>query len=65
MTLEMQRLYLKEILDELSNYNRILNDDCSRVNEDSVNRLVAVHSILTSPYPLNVPSVGQCSSQNS
>ena len=29
MSIEMQRLILKEILDELQNYDRILNKDCN------------------------------------
>ena len=46
MTLEMQRLYLKEILDVLNNYDRIMNKDCSKIKDEIMNDLVDIHSIL-------------------
>ena len=47
MSIEMQRLLLKEIKEELSNIDRILNDDCCRVNDYTANKLSKIHSILT------------------
>ena len=47
MSIEMQRLLLKEIKEELSNIDRILNDDCCCVDDDTANKLSKIHFILT------------------
>ena len=47
MSIEMQRLLLKEIKEELSNIDRILNNDCCRVDDYTANQLSKIHSILT------------------
>lgn len=47
MSIEMQRLLLKEIKEELSNIDRILNEDCCKVDNYTANKLSKIHSILT------------------
>ena len=46
MSIEMQRLYLKEILEELSNIDRILNEDYCRVSKEYEEKLVTIHTII-------------------
>jgi len=43
----MQRLLLKEIKEELSNIDRILNEDCCKVDDYTANKLSKMYSILT------------------
>lgn len=42
----MQRLILKEILDELQNYDRILNSDRDKLNKETCQKLLHIHSCL-------------------
>lgn len=46
MSIDMQRLLLKEIKEELSNIDRILNEDCCKVDDCTANKLSKIHSIL-------------------
>ena len=46
MSLEMQRLVLKEIMEELKNYDRILNSDNDRLNIETCKKLLFVHDYL-------------------
>ena len=46
MSIEMQRLYLKEIQEELSNIDRILNKDCDKVSKKYEEKLVTIHNII-------------------
>lgn len=47
MSIDMQRLLLKEIKEELFNIDRILNEDCCKVDNKTANKLSKIHSILT------------------
>ena len=47
MSIEMQRLILKEILCELKNLDRIINDDCCVVNKETEVKLFKIHRLLT------------------
>ena len=46
MTIDMQRLLLKEIMDVLKNYSRIVNDDRDPLNSDCCGRIKKAHAIL-------------------
>lgn len=47
MSIEMQRLLLKEIQEKLSNIDRILNKDCCKVNNYTAHQLGQIHLILS------------------
>ena len=55
----MQRLLLKEIQEELSNIDRILNEDYCSVNNYTADKLARIHSILTIEKE---PTLGQTNS---
>ena len=59
MSIEMQRLLLKEIQEELSNIDRILNEDYCSVNNYTADKLARIHSILTIEKE---PTLGQTNS---
>ena len=59
MSIEMQKLLLKEIKEELSNIDRILNEDCHKVDTYTANQLSKIHSILTTE---NESTLGQTNS---
>ena len=42
----MQRLLLKEIKGELSNIDRILNEDYEKVSKECEEKLVKIHNII-------------------
>ena len=42
----MQRLYLKEIIEELSNIDRILNKEYVKVSKECEEKLVTIHNII-------------------
>lgn len=46
MSIEMQRLILKEIQEELSNIDRILNDDHCSVTKECQEKLKKVHELI-------------------
>ncbi len=46
MSIEMQRLVLKEILDKLQNYDRILNKDYDELNTETCRKLSHIHTYL-------------------
>ena len=43
MTLEMQRLYLKELMEEINNIDRIMNSDGDKVNDATMDIIVRFH----------------------
>ena len=47
MSIDMQRLLLKEIQEKLSNIDRILNEDCCKVNNYTAHQLAQIHLILS------------------
>lgn len=47
MSIEMQRLMLKEVIEQIEQYNNILNKDCSKVSPEASEKLKKVHEILT------------------
>jgi hypothetical protein len=53
MSIEMQRLFLKEIQEKLSNIDKILNEDCCKVNNYTAHQLVQIHLILSTQDLLN------------
>lgn len=46
MSIEMQRLLLKEIQEELANIDRILNEDYDRVSKECEEKLMSIHNII-------------------
>jgi hypothetical protein len=46
MTIEIQRAILADILDELNNYDRILNRDYCSLNRDATNQLIKIYNTL-------------------
>ena len=46
MSIEMQRLLLKEIQEELSNIDRILNKDLCKLSDEYTKDLETVHKLL-------------------
>lgn len=46
MGIKMQRLLLEEIKEELSNIDRILNEDRCKVDDYTADKLSRIHSIL-------------------
>ena len=43
----MQRLMLKEVIEEIEQYDKILNKDCSKISPEAAEKLKKVHEILT------------------
>ena len=52
MTIEIQRAILADILDELNNYDRILNRDDCPLNRDATNQLIKIYNILNEEIDL-------------
>lgn len=46
MSIEMQRLYLKEIVEELSDIDRILNREYNKISKKWEEKLVEIHHIV-------------------